>query len=146
MTADDAAALERMMHGEDACYMSDFLAFADEGALIRQQAASRSDIFVALRADRDLAGFFCLRGLDAGYARPSFGVYVAKSFARQGLGRFALGEAVRICAEEEIPRVMLKVAPTNGAARKLYEDAGFAACGQCEDTGHTMMEKILDHL
>lgn len=131
------------MGAEDEDYMSDFLAFSEPGALARQCAESRSDGFFALYWDRDLAGFFCLRGLDAGYARPSFGVYVASCFAGRGLGRFALDEALRRCASEGIERVMLKVAPTNAAARKIYEAAGFTDCGRCDDTGHDMMEKIL---
>jgi len=144
MTADDAAALETMMRSETSDYMVDFLAFAEGGALIRQQTESCRDSFMSLCADGSLAGFFCLRGLDAGYARPSFGVYVAGRFARQGLGRFALNEALRLCVENEIPSVMLKVAPTNRRARLLYENAGFIPFGQCADTGHDMMEKVLE--
>jgi RimJ/RimL family protein N-acetyltransferase len=123
--------------------MEDFLAFREAGSLARQCAASRQDIFASLHAKDDLAGFFCLRGLDAGYSRPSFGVYVASRFARRGLARFALKEALRLCGERGIPRVMLKVAPGNSTARRLYEEAGFMPCGDCADTGHQMMEKVL---
>ena len=145
MTTDDATVLETMMRSETSDYMVDFLAFAEGEALIRQQTESGRDFFMSLCADGRLAGFFCLRGLDAGFARPSFGVYVARRFASEGLGRFALNEALRLCAENEIPSVMLKVAPTNRRARMLYENAGFIPFGRCADTGHDMMEKVLDN-
>ena len=143
MTPEEAARLEALMRAEDSAYMRDFVAFAEPGALGRQSRESRQDRFLSLHAGAELAGFFCLRGLDAGYSRPAFGVYVASRFAGRGLGRFAVAQALDLCREMGVERIMLKVAPGNRVARALYEDAGFRACGLCDDTGHQMMEKTV---
>ena len=144
MTVADAHALEKMMRRENEAYLRHFSAFAASGELCRQRMAAKQDVFFSLLEHSELAGFFCLRGLDMGYARPSFGVYVASRFKGHGLGRFALDCAFSWCRKQGVAKLMLKVAEDNIVARQMYEAAGFTPLGSCPDTGHMMMERGLD--
>jgi len=144
MTVDDALTLEKMMRCESEAYLRNFLAFATSGELRRQCVAAKYDVFFSLFENGELAGFFCLRGLDMGYARPSFGVYVASSFKGHGHGHFALVCALDWCREQGNAKIMLKVAEDNVVARRMYEAAGFIPLGSCPDTGHLMMERGLE--
>jgi len=141
MRADDLPALERMLSAESTDYMQHFLAFAKAGELTRQFTQASQDVFFTIEAGGELAGFYCLRGFDAGYARPTFGLYVASVFSGQGLGRAALAHALDTCRGLNVSQVMLKVAPTYERARLIYETAGFVATGVCPDTGHTIMNR-----
>jgi ribosomal protein S18 acetylase RimI-like enzyme len=143
MSLADAKALEGMLKSEDAEYLHHFTAFSGEGELSGQSSAAVKDGFFCLTENGEVAGFFCLRGLDAGYARPSFGVYVSSRFQGRGLGRLALEHSFKWCHDRGIRKVMLKVAEENVRARSLYESAGFESLGYCPDTGHMMMEKVL---
>lgn len=81
-----------------------------------------------------------LRGFDAGYTRPSYGVFVAEEFAGRGLGKRALFESIAWSREKGVKSIMLKVSSANERAARLYLGAGFVPFGTCPQTGHTMME------
>jgi RimJ/RimL family protein N-acetyltransferase len=144
MTPEEAVDLERGMAAEDPTYLAHFSAFKVPGELQRQAAAAKRDAFFPIYSGGSLSGFYCVRGLDAGFARPSFGVYVASGAQGRGLARAALRDAVAWCRDHAIPKMMLKVSPLNEKARRAYLDAGFVAQGTCPDSGHTLMEKIID--
>lgn len=81
-----------------------------------------------------------LRGLDEGFERPSFGVFVSEDWSGQGLARMALDHAISWCREAGVKKVMLKVAEANLRARKAYSAAGFVSVDICKRTGHEVME------
>jgi len=91
-----------------------------------------------------LVGFFMLRGMDAGYTRPSFGVMIDEAYSGQGLAGRALEHALQWCGSQNIHRVMLKVAPDNFRALSAYLKAGFVAIDTCKQTGQHIMEANLD--
>jgi RimJ/RimL family protein N-acetyltransferase len=143
MSADDAIALEAAMAAEAPGDLAHFTAFRPPGGLRDQLARARRDRFVTLRDAGRAVGFYCLRGLDAGYERPAFGVYVARSHRGRGLAGRALADALAWAAAAGIARVMLKVAAANHAARRVYDAAGFVPVGLCPDSGQTVMERVL---
>lgn len=143
MTACDAQDVAAMMAGEDAAYVAHFKPFAEPQGLVNACARADKDIYVTLHFDGALAGLYMLRGWDAGYARPSFGIYVASRYQGRGIAKFALSHAESACRDGAVERMMLKVSAHNKVARGIYEAAGFQALGACADTGHIMMEKVL---
>lgn len=144
MTPADAATLQALMAEEQQAYLAHFTAFAESGSLLRQcQKACRDSFFTLILDDRP-NGFFCLRGLDEGYARPSFGVYVASSAQGRGMARAAVHAAVDWCRMRTFPVLMLKVSADNTRATRLYQSLGFVPVGVCPDSGQIVMEKRID--
>ena len=137
----DAKALQALMATEKPDYLKYFTAFEEPDSLLHQCRTARNDRFFALLMDDCLSGFYCLRGLDQGYARASFGIYVASVFKGQGLAHAALQAAEQWCEQNGIPVLMLKVAAYNERASRIYQSFGFEAVGYCSDTGQIIMEK-----
>jgi RimJ/RimL family protein N-acetyltransferase len=144
MTSSDSCELEAMIQSECPEYMLHFVAFSRKGDLQRHVARADRDVFFSLIVEGKLAGFFCLRGLDAGYSRPSFGVYVSSCYQGRGIASLALEYSMVWCREHGITRMMLKVAKENERARQLYERAGFSRRDICHATGHIVMDRNID--
>jgi len=145
LTASDASELAALVQSQPADYMQHFNPFPfDAASLAARLDAVCRDYYRALRVDGRLAGFFMLRGLDEGYERPAFGVFVAKEFSGRGLGRKALQESLSWAREQQIKTVILKVHPEHKSARAIYEGEGFVETGVCERTGYTVMEAQAD--
>ena len=125
MTLEDAAILETMMNREDKKYMQYFTAFKENGSLLRQVSVAKNDIFNSIKINTNLVGFYCLRGIDQGYALPGFGIYISSNFTRKGLALGALRHAILQCGCTKCNRIMLHVAPENTRARLIYEKFGF---------------------
>ncbi len=143
MSPGEATALQKMMESECSEYLLHFTAFSEPSSLSNQISLARRDAFFSLFVNDCLAGFFCLRGLDLGYVRPSFGVYVASEYQGQGLARSALREAESWCRKNLVPAIMLKVAEKNRRAFDLYRTNGFRRIGFCARSGQMIMEKRL---
>lgn len=144
LTAADAPELAALIARQAPGYLTHFHPFAlDEATLLRQIGTARKDRYWGLRVEGKLAGFFMLRGFDEGYARPTFGVFVAGEAAGRGLGRLALEHSIAWCVENGVERVMLKVSPDNPRARAIYIGAGFQSVETCPRTGHDVLEKHL---
>jgi RimJ/RimL family protein N-acetyltransferase len=138
---EDAPRLAALLQSQPAEYLAHFTPFAfDEQTIAEVLQSARNDRFWSLQWNGELAGFYMLRGLDQGYSRPAFGVFVAERFAGKGLARLALTESIRWCREQNCPALMLKVSPENPRAYALYVVNGFEVIGPCERTGHTIME------
>ncbi|MES2572002.1 MAG: GNAT family N-acetyltransferase [Verrucomicrobiota bacterium] len=101
----------------------------------------KADQWWGLRRQGRLIGFFMLRGLDEGYRRPAFGVFIAEPAAGSGLASRALEYALQWCQREGIRSVMLKVHPAHEHARRIYLREGFYEIGICPETGQHVMEK-----
>lgn len=141
--ADSEALVDAVLSNEQK-YYAYFRPFAFDVATVRRiLAAQTDDRYWGMFCKRKLAGFFMLRGLDEGYIRPSFGVFISSDHARKGLAQLALRYAVAWCRLRGLPALMLKVHPDNASARRLYEETGFVRIGVCERTGHEMYEKPL---
>lgn len=139
LTEHDVPALCDLMRLEPPDYLSGFFPFSgDEDFLLSVRNAKR-DVYIALSLGDELAGFAMLRGMDAGFERPSFGIYVSSGHAGKGLARYGLDRALETAQRIGVSEVMLKVAPGNSRARSIYDATGFRLSGQCERTGHDVM-------
>lgn len=138
---EDVPTLSKLLQAQRAEYIAWFHPFAfDEPTIASVLQAADRDRYWALESERNLVGFFMLRGFDAGYQRPSYGVFVAEEAAGRGLARASLEYSLQWCATYGIEKVMLKVAPENYRARAIYESAGFVSTGTCAATGHEIFE------
>src|SRR5262249_6289278 len=59
-------------------------------------------------------------------------VYVRDHFHRRGVAKALMQSAMEHAREKQALYATLTVTATNHAARRLYEDFGFAICGQLE--------------
>lgn len=126
LTAQDAAGLSAFLKQQPADYMQHFTPFSFDEADIRAMLLSaRSDLYIGLFWMEEMAGFFMLRGWDAGYRIPAYGVVIGQSYRGKGLGRLTLEAAKTICRLRAVDTLMLKVHPANLSAKHLYESAGF---------------------
>jgi len=92
--ASDAAALHALLTGDDVEYGRHFVGLdADPEALARTLASARRDRYWGIVVDDALVGLIMLRGLDAGFEAPAFGVYVARQWSNRRLARLALAHA-----------------------------------------------------
>lgn len=82
------------------------------------------DFYLALDATGP-AGFSMLRGFDAGYAIPSFGIFVDRERQGQGIGRRLTEWTVTQARSRGCPAVRLSVYASNAAALALYASLGF---------------------
>jgi RimJ/RimL family protein N-acetyltransferase len=137
----DAANARALVAGDPDAYRRHFHAvdadFEDE------VGAAERDRYWAIVADDALAGIVMLRGLDAGFAAPAFGVYVAQAWSGKGLAALALAHAEAWCRVNEIAELMLTVDPDHEVAVRLYERSGFAFAGDHSERGHRIYRKLL---
>ncbi|MEL6407859.1 MAG: GNAT family N-acetyltransferase [Chloroflexota bacterium] len=145
LTDTDTPALSALLT-EDSDYSQYFVPFANPSHdfFATLFASVEQDCYWGIFVNKALAGFCMLRGFDAGYQRPSFGVYISKAYQGSGLATLALRWCLSYCRVNQIDAVMLKVHPDNKIARHIYEVNGFVSLGTDERTGHLMMEKRWD--
>lgn len=115
----------------------------DPGALATEFASARRDHYWGIWDGEDLQAIFFLRGLDAGFAVPAFGVAVAPRAQRRGLGRLALVFAERWSQEAGLAEIMLTVTDSNQRAIALYESQGFIRTGERSSKGNLIYRKSL---
>lgn len=141
MDSNAAIILQQMMDSEDSDYLTHLTAFKYPSSLHSQCLAADKDGFFSLTFYEDLAGFFCLRGIDRGYTKPSFGVFVSSKYKGNGIASQALLNAENWCKKRSIKCMMLKVSENNSRASDLYKNNGFVVVGLCPDSGQIVMEK-----
>jgi RimJ/RimL family protein N-acetyltransferase len=142
LVEEDAGRFAELLASDDEAYRCYFVPFtADSDALAMRLRDAQLDCYWGIWVGEVLAGFFMLRGFDEGYARPSFGVYIAQSYANRGLSQLALNYSLSWCRINDVSAIMLKVHPKNHFARRVYEKAGFSFAEVCARTGHHIMVK-----
>lgn len=72
-----------------------------------------------------IGGYVMLRGWDAGFKIPSFGVCVHPDWQGIGLGRLLIQAAITVACLRQSPAIRLKVYPDNDRAIALYSQFGF---------------------
>ncbi len=100
-----------------------------------------NDMYYGIYANSKLVGFYMLRGWDAGYEIPSYGVWIAENYSSKGLSKLTLHHALSVCRINNIKKLMLKVHPDNLVAKKLYEDFEFIYQKVDEKIGHLIYYK-----
>jgi len=142
----DAEALDEMWHESSAEYRQYFTPFPFDAASLRARLGSAvNDRYWGIWFNGRLAAFFMLRGFDAGFQVPSYGVLVRASASGLGLLKLTLAYSVAWCQSNGVSEVMLKVHPDNHRAYKAYIDFGFVAGDDDPRTGHTVMRRTLRH-
>jgi RimJ/RimL family protein N-acetyltransferase len=135
LTPKKVPALTHVMTQQDSAYLRNFTPFPlNTGELEALVKNAVKDRYWLIEYDTCVAGLLMLRGLDAGFDRPSLGLAIAKEHAGKGLGSAAVAFALNWCRVQEIEEVVLKVADDNTAARKIYERSGFTSTGRCPRT------------
>jgi RimJ/RimL family protein N-acetyltransferase len=137
MSSDDACRLSAMLKAQRPEYMRNFIPFSfDTKTILGLLSCATKDQYWLIDVNDEVAGFVMLRGLDAGFDRPAFGIVIGERFAGQGIATSAVDFSLNWCRDNGVREVMLKVAETNAAALRIYHRAGFVAEGRCPDTGH----------
>ncbi len=132
----DAVAISAFMRLQSPEYLRFFYAFgSDESAIAEVLSASRMDIYSGVFWQADLAGFFMLRGWDAGYEVPSFGVLIDEKYRGGAFMRLTLDTAKLICRLSGAKRLMAKIHPDNVSPRGARR-LGLHQTGVEESTGN----------
>jgi RimJ/RimL family protein N-acetyltransferase len=106
--------------------------------------SAQADRYWAICVEDELVGLFMLRGFDAGYSAPSFGVMIKRAFRGVGLGRLALQYAETWCRLKKVDSLMLTVSQDNRRALALYESCGFVRDGERSLKGNLIYRKRLN--
>lgn len=85
----------------------------------------RKDRYYVARLGEQIVGYSMLRGWDAGFPVPSFGVAVAREARGCGLGHLLLEHAVAECRRLAAPALRLTVYQANERAIHIYRKFGF---------------------
>ena len=138
---EDGVELSRLLEKQSPDYRADFHPFPDEGAeaMAELLSSARKDRYRAVIFEDEWVAFYMLRGWDAGFDRPSFGLLVDEARSGRGIGTLCLHAAMAECRLAGADSCMLKVARENLSARKIYERAGFRFESLCPATGHEIL-------
>lgn len=114
----DAAAISAFMRAQSSEYLRFFHAFgSDESAIAEMLSKCGTDIYSGIFWQANLAGVFMLRGWDAGYEVPSFGVLIDEKYRGGAFMRLTLDTAKLICRLSGAKRLMAKIHPDNVSPR-----------------------------
>lgn len=91
-----------------------------------------SGAFLCGQDTEQMMGYVMLRGWDAGFEVPSFGVCVLPEFQNMGLAKLMLGAAIFVARTRGSSAIRLKVYPDNQVAVALYQKAGFVFAESAE--------------
>ena len=134
----DAAAVSDLLRAQPREYARFFYAFGSgEGEIARILGARVRDVYSGVFWRGELAAVFMLRGWDAGYEVPSFGVLVDVKHRGRAFMRIALDVSKLICRLSGATRLMAKIHPDNispRGARRL----GFVQTGVEAETGNVV--------
>lgn len=104
---------------------------------------ANKDMFYGIYLEKKLIGFYMLRGWDAGFEVPSYGVWIAEDFSSKGISKLTLQHAISVCKINNIKKIILKVHPDNIIAKNIYENFGFIYQGVDERIGHLIYHKMI---
>lgn len=136
LRVEDAAAVSRLLRAQPPEYVRFFYAFGfEEEEIARALAARTKDIYSGMFWRGELAAFFMLRGWDAGYEVPSFGVVVDVRHRGLAFMRIALDVAKLVSRLAGAPRLMAKIHPDNVSPRGARR-LGLVQTGVEAETGN----------
>jgi RimJ/RimL family protein N-acetyltransferase len=132
LTIEDAAAISLLLKSQSPEYARFFYAFSFDESVIAKILAERvKDVYSGIFWEGRLLSVLMLRGWDAGYEIPSFGVLVDETYRGHGFIWLALDVAKHISKLRGAPRLMLKLHPDNisekGARRRGARQVGVEA-------------------
>ncbi len=134
----DAAAVAGLLRAQPPEYARFFYAFGPGGEEIARVLAGRErDVYSGMFWRGELAAVFMLRGWDAGYEVPSFGVLVDVKHRGRAFMRIALDVAKLTCRLSGATRLMAKIHPDNVSPRGARR-LGFVQTGVESETGNVV--------
>ena len=134
----DAAALSGFMRSQSPEYLRFFYAFdPDEAALTELLSNAEKDVYSGVFWQGELVGVFFLRGWDAGYEKPSFGVLIGEKHRGRTLLHLTVEAGKVICKLNGINQYMVKIHPDNVALANVGR-MGFYETGVEESTGNVI--------
>jgi ribosomal-protein-alanine N-acetyltransferase len=147
-TSEPASVHGRLVRPDDGPHLAQlFAGIRDEGfhphpltdaAAARVAAYGGRDVYAVLEAsDSRFVAYGMLRGWDDGFALPSLGLAVHEDCRRRGYGRLMMEWLHAEARRRGASQVRLRVAGTNGPARALYAQLGYARAG--EERGEIVM-------
>jgi hypothetical protein len=135
---EDAAAVSGLLRAQPPEYVRFFYAFGfGEEEIARVLDARKRDVYSGIFWRGELACFFMLRGWDAGYEVPSFGVLVDVKHRGRAFMRIALDVSKLICRLTGAPRLMAKIHPDNVSPRGARR-LGLVQTGLESETGNVI--------
>lgn len=138
LRAGDAAAVSGLLRAQPPEYARFFYAFGSgEEEIARILSGRERDIYSGIFWRGELATVFMLRGWDAGYEVPSFGVLVDVRHRGRSFMRIALEAAKLICRLSGSKRLMAKIHPDNVSPRGARR-LGFVQTGVEPETGNVV--------
>lgn len=118
LDARDAAAVSAFMRSQPPEYLRFFYAFgADETAVAEILSTAEKDVYAGVFWRENLVGIFFLRGWDAGFEIPSFGVLIDDNYRGGAFLRLTLDTAKLICRLSGAKKLMAKIHPDNVSPR-----------------------------
>jgi ribosomal-protein-alanine N-acetyltransferase len=134
----DAVAISAFMRLQSPEYLHFFYAFgSDEAATAEMLSASVLDVYSGVFWQENLIGVFFLRGWDAGYEIPSFGVLIDEKHRGRAFLNLTVDAAKLICRLSGVNRYMVKIHPNNTALKNVHR-MGFYQTGVEESTGNVI--------
>lgn len=138
LEAVDAALISAFMRSQSSEYLRFFYAFgADESAIAETLSACRRDVYTGIFWQAELIGVFMLRGWDAGYEIPSFGVLIDEKHRGNAFLHLSVDTAKLICRLSGLKQFMVKIHPDNVALANVHR-MGFYRTGVEESTGNVI--------
>ena len=141
LTAKDAPAVSKWLQSQSRDYVHFFRPFKfDEESIRVVLAAAKQDVLMGMywreAQDERLIGFYMLRGWDAGYQVPAYGVLIDERYRGLGLEMVSLEASKIVCRLRGAPRMMLKMHPDNCSAGGIARKSGFVKTGVEADSGN----------
>lgn len=132
-----AQELSSLLQNSDKEYSKYFIPFNfDLESIKKVLGGVKNDMFYGIYTNLKLIGFYMLRGWDAGYDIPSYGVWISQKYSSKGISKLTLYHAISICKINNVQKIMLKVHPDNLVAKKIYESFGFIFSEVDKNIGH----------
>lgn len=140
---EDAATISALLLDQPPGYARFFYAFDfSEGQIAEMLARKIRDVYSGIFWKGKLIGIFMLRGWDAGFDIPSFGVLVSEKYRGGVFMKISLEHAKLICRLSGASALMAKIHPDNISSRGAQR-LGFVQMGTEADTGNIIYHMAL---
>jgi RimJ/RimL family protein N-acetyltransferase len=138
LSAGDAGVVSAMLRAQPPTYARFFYAFGfAEEEVARTLAGRVRDYYAGMFWRGELVAFFMLRGWDAGFEVPSFGVVVDTRQKGRGFMKLALDMGKLVAKLCGAPRLMAKIHPDNVSPRGARR-LGLVQTGVEEESGNVI--------
>ena len=136
LEAADAPTVAAFMRAQSSGYLRFFYAFnSDETAIAEILSAAKSDVYSGIFWQSKMVGVFMLRGWDAGFEVPAFGVLIDEKFRGGAFMRLALDAAKFIERLAGARRLMANIHPDTVSPRGARR-LGLVQAGEEAATGN----------